>query len=259
MPSWSSPAPPSAADAAHIDQAYGELAKILSGWLGDTVRYEKPNNYMGYAQAMREGRYDLLVDGPHFAAWRMTKLQHQPVVESSERLVFLTLANADDDRIKSPDDLVNKRVCSQSSPSLATMMFLAQFPNPMRQPMMKYENGYAPNVALLKQRSCDAAVVNASFYDNQMGAADKAVVKVIHNTRPLPGVVVTAGPRLTPVQIDTLRSRLAKPAAEDNAAVLLLSKAALRGVRHEDVRWVPVKASELKGLDELLTSMSWGW
>gem|GEM_PF-6383411 len=223
------------------------------------MRYEKPNNYMGYAQAMREGRYDLLVDGPHFAAWRMAKLQHQPVVESSERLVFLTLANADDDRIKSPDDLVNKRVCSQSSPNLSTMMFLAQFPNPMRQPMMKYENGYAPNVAALRQRNCDAAVVSASFYDNQMGAADKASVKVIHNTRPLPGVVVTAGSRLTPVQIDTLRSRLAKPAAEDNEAVLLLSKAALRGVRHEDVRWMPVKASEIKGLDELLTSMSWGW
>lgn len=62
----------------------------------------------------------------------------------------------------------------------------------------KYENDYAPNVALLKQGSCDAAVVSASFYDNQMGAADKAAVKGIHNTLPLPGVVVTAGPRLTP-------------------------------------------------------------
>lgn len=100
----------------------------------------------------------------------------------------------------------------------------------------KYEYDYAPNVALLKQGSCDAAVVSASFYDNQMGAADKAAVKVIHNTRPLPGVVVSAGPRLTPVQIDTLRSHLAKPEEDDRAAVLLLRKATLSGVHHEDVR-----------------------
>lgn len=251
--------PPSAANVEQINQAYADLAKGLSVWLGEPVRYEAPTNFMGYAQAMREGKYDLLVDGPHFASWRMANLKHQPVVESTEKLVFLTLAKADDERIKSPDDLVNKHVCTQPSPSFGTMLLLAQYPNPMRQPLMKYEEGYAPNVAAMRKGQCDAAVVNSTFYENQMSAADKSAVKVIHTTRPIPGVVLTAGPKLKPAQIDDLRRRLSQPSGDELGVVFMLSQASVRGAKHDSVRWELVKMEQIKGLDELLRSLSWGW
>ena len=59
---------PSSKDRGELDKRYIELAVQLATALGEPVRYVAPINEMGYAQEIRKGSYDILIDGPHLGA-----------------------------------------------------------------------------------------------------------------------------------------------------------------------------------------------
>ena len=50
---------------------YAPLAEYLSQFLGESVIYEHPINWKEYEKRMKNDEYDIIFDGPHFAAWRI--------------------------------------------------------------------------------------------------------------------------------------------------------------------------------------------
>jgi len=54
---------------------------LLTKATGQKVRFLHGDNYLVYQSEMRKGTYDIVFDGPHFVSWRMTKLQHVPLVK----------------------------------------------------------------------------------------------------------------------------------------------------------------------------------
>ena len=49
---------------------YGPIAQHLSKLLGVIVTYKHPGNWMTYQHEMRDDKYDIIFDGPHFISWR---------------------------------------------------------------------------------------------------------------------------------------------------------------------------------------------
>jgi hypothetical protein len=87
------------------DDIYDPLASYLSKILGQKVVYENPGNWFNYQRQMREDKYDIVFDGPHFISWRIEHVQHEAIARMPGPLGFVLLARADDTEINKIDDL----------------------------------------------------------------------------------------------------------------------------------------------------------
>ncbi|MEJ2398266.1 MAG: PhnD/SsuA/transferrin family substrate-binding protein [Gammaproteobacteria bacterium] len=72
-------APPREKPAAGQKQ-YGPLAAYLTKLFGHKVKYVFPGNWLKYQRDMRNDKYDIIFDGPHFISWRILHLGNQAVV-----------------------------------------------------------------------------------------------------------------------------------------------------------------------------------
>ncbi|MEK7734742.1 MAG: PhnD/SsuA/transferrin family substrate-binding protein [Pseudomonadota bacterium] len=54
--------------------AYQPIADYLSSKLGRKVVYRHVDNWLSYQSEMRKGKFDIVIDGPHFVSWRMAAL-----------------------------------------------------------------------------------------------------------------------------------------------------------------------------------------
>ena len=250
---------PSVQDRAELDKRYTELATELSKVLGEEVRYVAPLNEMGYAQEIRKGSYDILIDGPHLAAWRETKGLHKPVAQTTIPLTFLVVTPANDTSIQSPEQLIGKPVCSQPSPNLSTLMFMNLYPNPMQMPTMRIVNGFKPITEKVLKGECKAGVLNAGFYEKTLDKATQEKLRVIYNTRPLPGHIMTASNKLSAEQRESLIKRITNADPANDKLVQAMTAASVRGGDVQKTRWVAVKEGSLKGMDEVLIQQSFGW
>lgn len=177
---------------------YGGLAQGLSRLLGRTVVYRQPASWLDYARDMRAGKYDLVFDGPHFAAWRMVHLGDHVLARLPGTLVFHIVARAQDADTTTLHDLIGKKVCGIAPPNLATMAMLNRFPNPARQPVIKpVKNPKAVYQALLAG-DCVAGVMRTQFYARKLSDAQRAKLRILATSKPLPNQSITASTRLSP-------------------------------------------------------------
>ncbi|MDH5777459.1 MAG: phosphate/phosphite/phosphonate ABC transporter substrate-binding protein, partial [Gammaproteobacteria bacterium] len=58
------------------NKLYTPLANHLSKLLNAKVVYQHPGNWLNYQRDMREDKYDIVFDGPHFISWRLEHLKH---------------------------------------------------------------------------------------------------------------------------------------------------------------------------------------
>ncbi|MFV2059020.1 MAG: PhnD/SsuA/transferrin family substrate-binding protein, partial [Thiohalomonadales bacterium] len=100
---------------------YEPIAQQLSELLGERVVYRHPDNWTDYAKDMRSGKYDIVFDGPHFAAWRIANVGHIPLARLSGYLQFYVIAYKDDNELTEMKDLLAKSFCGLASPNLGTM------------------------------------------------------------------------------------------------------------------------------------------
>ncbi|MDD2892759.1 MAG: PhnD/SsuA/transferrin family substrate-binding protein [Halothiobacillaceae bacterium] len=250
---------PATADRSELNKQYEELAKLLSQKLGEPVRYVAPVNYQGYAQALRGGEYDLLIDGPHLAAWRIAKGLHAPVAEAKVKSSFLVVVPVSGTPVQSLEELVSRPVCVLSPPNLSTLMFLNQFPNPMQQPVLRMSDGYEGKIEQVFSGTCKAAVINSTFYETKVDKISKSKLNILYNTPPLPGYVFTASNKLSAEKRNALTKHLTTADPANDALVQAINKAGVRGEDPSKVQWVVVKPDAIKGFDEVLTKNSYGW
>ena len=232
---------------------YGPLAAHLSQVLGTKVVYKHPKSWPQYTRAMRAGEYDLVFDGPHFVAWRMAHVQHQPLVRLPGHLVFHLVANADDNEVNRADDLAGRRVCGIAPPNLGTMSVIRQFPNPARQPVIvPMKGGFQGVFKGLKDGRCKAAVLRTQFYDKGLSDEQRASLKIVTTSAKYPNQAISAGPKVTAEQKQKLIESLT---SEGVAAAQPIFERFARNAR----KFQAAEADEFSGHNLLLEGVIWGW
>ena len=109
---------------------YGPIAAHLTKLLGSKVVYEHPANWIAYQRDMRNDKFDIVFDGPHFVSWRIAHLGHQVLVKLPGNLQFVLLTDKDSKKYNKADDLIGKNICGISPPNLSTLSVLDYYRNP---------------------------------------------------------------------------------------------------------------------------------
>ncbi|VAX09047.1 hypothetical protein MNBD_GAMMA25-115 [hydrothermal vent metagenome] len=145
-------------------EMYQPLLNYLSEEIGRPVIMKMAVNFTDYNIKMQHNKYDFLFDGPQFVNWRMLKFGHEPLVRlpGSIKIVIISKTSKNINAMK---DLIGKRVCTFPSPNLLTMIFLDNFQNPMRQPIMVPARGFKGIEACLENPSSVAAVLRDKLWN----------------------------------------------------------------------------------------------
>ncbi len=233
---------------------YGPIAEAMTRVLGEQVTYQHPKDWLTYSKDIRKGNYDIVFDGPHFAAWRIAHINHVPVARLRGHLAFYVVAS--DDSLNTVEDLVGKPVCALTSPNLGTLTLLYQFKNPARQPIIRQmKGGFGGVFKGLKQERCGAAVQRTAFYDKKVSAEDKIGVRTIFTSDQMPNQVITVGPRLTGEQRQALTNAFTK---DDGIGAQASAKLFQRFSR-TSTAFIQTNSEEFEGLNLLLEGVVWGW
>lgn len=236
---------------------YAPLAALLTRTLGRPVRYEYPGSWFKYQQDMREGRLDIVFDGPHFVSWRIAHLDHHPLVRLPGKLRFLLLTRADNENIQGPDDLVGRVICGISPPHLSTLSILAHYHNPVRQPRIKGIRGGMGKVleAGLHNGKCDAFVLRSAFYRKKVKPALQAQMRILYTSPAMPNQALTvAGHRISDAERETLREWLTVRSEGKQAVEPIRKRFAPKAKG-----FVVTEDKEYRGYNRLLEGVIFGW
>ena len=240
-------------DPAKGDEIYGPVVKHLSEILGEHVIYEHPMGWFQYSSDMRKGKYDIVFDGPHFAAWRIKHLGHTPVAKLPGELDFFVIAHSNDNQTNSLQDLVTKKFCSLLSPNLGTVTMYAQYKNPVVQPKLyDIEGSFRSVYNAFKQGKCEAAVIRDNIY-NKLDAKEKQTIKIIFKSKPLPNQTFTVSKRISQKKRDLIAYALTSFQGREFGDKLLsrFSKTAKY--------FVATDIKDYQSLELLLEGVVWGW
>lgn len=190
---------------------YGPLTEYLSKAIGKKIVYQYPGTWGVYQGKMQKGVYDLVYDGPHLNGWRVAKLQHNIVARIPNDLVFVIVVKKGNTRITSVEQLAGRTVCAHAPPNLGTLMLLAKFENPARQPAIVAVDGWDNIFKGMMADQCVAALVpkNAWEKNDKGGVASK----LIYKSNPLPNQAFSAGPRISKEDQAKISQALLSPAA----------------------------------------------
>ena len=235
---------------------YGPLAEHLGKLLGRKVVYEHPGNWLNYQRNMREDKYDIIFDGPHFIAWRIEHLGHETLVRLPGTLNFYLLAKADDNAIQSPDDLVAKKICGIPPPNLSTMSVINAFPNPVRQPVIKGVGGGMGGVfkAFMGSDECRGGIIRDTFFKKKVTDEDKKKVRIIFRSNPLPNQAVSVSKRL-----DKREKSLIIQSLTLGDGVKLAQPTVTRFGGKKTKAFIPAVNDDYKGHNVLLEGVIFGW
>lgn len=232
---------------------YEPLAKYIGDLVGEQVTYAQPLDWLQYSSDMRSGKYDIVFDGPHFAAWRIKHLNHTPLVKLPGTLDFIVIARWDDKRINKLRDLVALPVCGLPSPNLGTTMVMAQFVNPVTQPdIHEAKGGFDDVVATFAASKCRAAIVRDTVF-KKLTDMDKRQFKIIFKSPSFPNQTVTVSDRIQPKMREKLVAAMAVKKGFAPAEILFAE------VSKNARFFIPAQIAEYQGMETLLEGVVWGW
>lgn len=235
-------------------QQYEVTASYISKIIGRPVKYEHPGNWLSYQSNMRNDKYDIVFDGPHFASWRMAHLGHDVLVKLPGDLQFYLLTAANNKQINSPDDLIGKKICGISPPNLSTLSVLAYYKNPVRQPIIKgIKGGMGKVYKTFKTGACEALVLRTAFYSKKLKDVDRKNLKILYTSPAMPNQVISASKRLTPDEKSRLQVALV---SEDGVQA---TKPTLKRFGGKAKAFIPATANEYYGYNNLLEGVIFGW
>ena len=246
-------APPREKPAAGQNQ-YGPLAAYLTKLFGRKVTYVHPGNWLKYQRDMRDDKYDIVFDGPHFISWRIAHLGNTAVVVLPGHLQFYLVAKKDNKTINDINDMVAKTFCGIPPPNLATLSIIAAFPNPVRQPVTVAIRGGAKTVygGFMKGR-CEAAVFRSDFVDKRLSKEQRDQLKIVYATKPFPNQGITVSKRVTPRERELMLQALT--AGDGVKATAPIRKRYARKAKH----MIPAKDAQFTGINNLLEGVIFGW
>lgn len=246
-------APPRETEEAGM-KLYGPLAKFLTAKLGQTVTYRHPKDWKDYEDQMKKGGYDIIFDGPHFAAWRIETNQAEPLVKLPGNLDFsLVVKKTETDVIKTRD-LVGKKVCTLPSPNLGAMTLYAMFPNPVRQPEFVMVRGGMKQVAQnLQQGACVAAIMRRGFYAKKLDVAMRNSLRVLETSEALTNQGITVS-RKVPTGVKQI---MLTSLTDDQGK--LAAKPLFERFSSKAQAFVPASMADYENQNLLRENMIFGW
>lgn len=233
---------------------YGPIAAHLSKLLGKKVVYEYPKNWLNYQRDMRNDKYDIVFDGPHFISWRMAHLDNNVVVKLPGTLVFHLVTAKDNKEINSTEDLVGKKICGISMPNLSTLSILAAYPNPVRQPVIVgIKGGMGAVNKNYKAGKCEAAVFRRAFFNKKLSKQDRESYKIIYTSKPVPNQGISVSKRVTARE----RSMLVQSFTYGDG--VKATTGILRRFGGKAKNFIKATTEEYQGHNMLLEGIIFGW
>ena len=235
---------------------YGPIAAHLSKSLGVKVVYKHPENWLKYQREMRNDKYDIVFDGPHFIAWRVAHLGHEALVKLPGKLQFMLVNKVDNKELDHPDQLIGKKICGISPPNLSTLSVLDYYRNPVRQPVIKGIKGGMGKVykSYMKNGGCDAAILRSAFYNKKLKKAQRDNLKTLHKSKIMPNQGISVSKRLTQSQKDIVKMELT--VLEGGVTS---TKGVIKRFGGKAKSFIPVKRNEFEGYNMLLEGVIFGW
>lgn len=219
---------------------YKPLADYLSAKSGHTIKLVTSSNFLSHWQISKQGRFDLVLDGPQFTGYRLAKLDYS-VLAKFPNVVSYTLVTNDEQMILEPRELIGKKVATTPSPALGALRLEQLFPNPLRQPVIIETNDSAKAANFVVEGQAEAAMIPAAMVGNYPG-----LITVV-NTEQIPAPAISASPKLDAELIQTLSQALLD--AENDE----MGKKVLQSIRIE--RFAASDGSEYRPQAELLKNM----
>lgn len=246
-------APPREKPADGLKQ-YGPLADYLTKLLGRKVVYTHPGNWLKYQRDMREDKYDIIFDGPHFISWRIAHLGHEVLVRLPGTLEFYLIAKKSNDKLNSIDDMIAQEFCGIPPPNLATLSILAAFPNPVRQPVIKGIRGGAEAVYKdFLAGQCSAAVLRVEYYKKKVSVEDRAKLKIVYASKPYPDQAISVSKRVT------AREKSLIVQALTNGDGVKATQPIVKRFGGKATHFIPAKQQDYAGINSLLEGVIFGW
>jgi len=234
-------------------RTYEPLARFFTEIIGEQVSYVQPRDWLQYTTDMRNGKYDILFDGPHFAAWRMKHLHHVALARLPGTLDFVVLANWDDKRINKLRDLMGLPVCGLPSPNLGTMTVVAQFTDSLAEPEIREAQGsFEDIIKAFRDGNCRAAIVRDTAFKS-LSDAEKKPFKVIFKSPPFPNQTLTVSGSVQPKIREKLIAALTVKQGFIPAELLF------NEFSKKSQFFIPAPAAEYQGLEAILEGVVWGW
>lgn len=226
---------------------YEPVAEYLSRALGQSVVYKHAGSWGIYQAYMQKKKYDIIFDGPHFVAWRMTKLDHAPVAKLPGNLSFVIITRKDKSAPKNVKKLAGHRLCGLAPPNLATLSVNAQF-GAYRQPSLYKTNSFKESYEKLIEGKCVAAVLR----DVMIKKFDKKnLTRTIFKTRDLPNQAFSISRAIGKNNVKKIRAALLSPDSAEPMKAFLTRYAKGKNLK-------PIKTKSYKGLEVLLKDF-WGF
>ncbi len=184
---------------------YQPVADHFGKLLGVKVTYKHAGNWLRYQSDIRKMKYDIVLDGPHLASWRIKYIGHQPLMKLPVSLQFHMVAKADNPGINTPEDLVFKPVCAIPPPNLTSIILLNRLNDPVREPVIHgVQGGMKQIYTELLEGKCFGGVLRTDFYDKKLSDEQKGKLKIIYTSPVLPGQVITVSDQISKEQRQAL-------------------------------------------------------
>lgn len=233
---------------------YTPLAKYLSQFLGETVIYEHPLNWKRYEKKMKNDEYDIIFDGPHFAAWRIETLRAKPLIKLPGALRFVLVVKKSETRFKSTEDLVGKTICTLPAPNLGALTLFSMFPYPARQPEYRLiKGGFREISKAFTHGECDGAILRSSYYFKKSDRLFRDATRVIKRSKGLTNQGITISRRVSPNDYQRLVNTLIR--GEGKFAL----KPILERFYSKANAFIPAKSVDYQNHNLLHDTVIYGW
>jgi ABC-type phosphate/phosphonate transport system substrate-binding protein len=236
------------------NRVYEPLAKALSQLLGETVTYRHPGDWHNYQKQLKDDAFDIVFDGPHFAAWRMDALGATPLVRLPGSLSFVLVTFASYKGVSKPEDLIGMRVCTLPSPNLGALSLYSMFPNPVLQPdFLSVSGGFRQVANKLFAGECHAAILRSAFYYQKLTPKERDLTKVIQETPPIVNQGITVSRRVDEYQQIKMMQALTTSSGAKAMRPLLDRFAS------SENSFIPTQKEEYVGQNLLRDNTMFGW
>ena len=235
---------------------YGPIAAHLSKTLGVKVTYVHPGNWLKYQREMRNDKYDIVFDGPHFISWRIEHLGHEALIKLPGKLQFMLVYEKGVEQYKHPDDLIGKRICGISMPNLSTLSILDYYRNPVRQPMIKGIKGGMKKVhksLISKKSGCSAAVLRTAFFKKKLKQPQRDNLSTLFLSKAMPNQGISVSKRVS----QRVKNQITNDLTIGKGVAS--TKGILKRFGGKAKSFIPVKEAEYAGYNNLLEGVIFGW
>ena len=233
---------------------YAPLAKYLSEFLGEPVIYEHPLNWSRYEKKMKNDEYDIIFDGPHFAAWRIETQLARPLIKLPGALRFVLVVKKSDTEIHGTSDMVGKTICTLPAPNLGALTLYSMFPYPARQPEYRLiKGGFREISNAFTHGKCDGAILRSSFYYKKADQLFRDATRVVKRSPGLTNQGITISRRVHPKDYKNLVNTLIK--GEGRVAL----KPILERFYSNANTFIPANSGDYQNLNLLHDTLIYGW